>query len=350
MTRFFLAVFLGIVTVLWQPVQAAVPKNALGAIAVSPDGKTVLAAGDNRVLYVLDAKPLTVRKRIWIGVNPLSIHYSADGSTFALHDTKGTLKFYDAATLRINNEITDVETLAVAEKADIIFTAGRPRGRGEEAKTPLRGYDLATGKPVLDRTVNMAVQGLGADSDARRLFAISRPIKSATEKKQNPPSGLRGLERELFRQKNDGKVAQLVAFDINGKELGRHTSWYSTARSAQVISAAGLLRIVTYDKYMAVFTLGNMATDFIESQNSYNYGIGYSVRNNTLVTGGLARGTIVLLDSGQTRSFQANRIGGWPEYFKGFAVAADGTVYGGTSAYRLVRVSPDGTTKAVPVY
>jgi WD40 repeat protein len=350
MIRILLLVILGLVTGLWQPAQAAVPKNALGAIAVSPDGKTVLAAGDNRVLYVLDAKPLTVRKKLWIGVNPLSIHYSADGSAFALHDTQGTLKFYDAATLKVNNEVTGVEVLTVAEKADIIFTAGRPRGRGEEAKTPLRGYELATGKPVLDRTVNMAIRGLGADSDALRLFAISRPIKSATEKKQNPSSSLRGLERELFRQKNDGKVAQLVAFDINGKELGRHTSWFSTPRSAAVISFGKLLRIVTYDKYMAVFTLGSMDTRFVESKNSYNYGIGYSIGNNKLVTGGLGKGTIVLLDSGKTRSFQVDRIGGWPEYFKGFAIAADGTVYGGTTAYRLVRVNPDGTTKTVPVY
>ncbi len=350
MTRIFLVMLLGLVTTLWQPVQAEVPKNALGAIAVSPDGKTVLAAGDNRVLYVLDAKPMTVRNKIWIGVNPLSIHYSADGSAFALHDTTGTLRFYDAATLKVNNEVTGVNALAVAEKADIIFTAGRPRGRGEEARTPLRGYDLATGKPVLDRTVNMAIQGLGADTDALRLFAISRPLKSDSEKKQNPPSDMRGLEREMFRQKNDGKVAHLVAFDINGKELGRHTSWFSTSRSVAVISAGELLRIVSFDKYAAVFTLGSMDTRLAESKNSYNYGIGYSVESNRLVTGGLAKGTIVLLDSGKARSFQVDRIGGWPEYIKGFAIAADGTIYGGTSAFRLVRVSPDGTTKTVPVF
>lgn len=330
--------------------RAGIPKNALGAVAVSPDGRTVLAAGDNRVLYVLDAGSMTVQKRIWIGINPLAIHFSANGSAFALHDTKGALRFYDAASYRMNSEVTGVEAVAVAEKADLIFTAGRPRGRDANVKTPLRAYALATGKPVLDKAVKMAILGLGVDSDARRIFAMSKFFKTDAEMVQKPPSNLAGVARETFRQRHDGRAAQLVAFDVNGTELGRHTSWFSSSRKVRMIPRGNILRVISFHNYNAMFTLGTMETSLFQGKSSYNFGIGYSVENNALVSGGLAKGTIMHLDSGKQNSFSLSRIGGWPEYFKSFAVARDGTVFGGTTAYRLVRITPDGAVKTVPVF
>ncbi len=350
MIRFFAALLLAGLIASVQPAEAAIPKNALGAVAVSPDGRTVLAAGDNRVLYVLDAAGLTVQKRVWLGINPLEIHYSADGGTFVLHDSKGALRFYDSASLKLKTEVSGVEKVALAEQADVIFSIGRVRGRGEEARTPLRAYSMSTGRPVLDKTVNSALTGLGVDADARRIFAISKSIKSNEEMVQKPPSNLAGAARETFRMQNDGKVSQLLAFDVEGKELGRHTSWYSTTRQADLVPFGNILRVITFSSFNVQFTLGSMESKLYQDKNSFNYGIGYSIKNKLLVTGGLANGTVTQLDTGEQRGFRINRIGGWPEYFKGFAVAADGTIYGTTTAYRLVRISPDGAVKAVPVY
>lgn len=350
MKRLF-AIFLLVCFVGYSPASpAATPKNALGAIAVSPDGKTVFAAGDNRVLYVLDAEKMSVQKRVWIGINPLSITFSSDGSTFVLHDTKGSLRFYNASTYQMTSEVTGAMAMAVAEKADIIFAAGRPSGRGSEVKTSLRGYSLVTGKPILDKAVNAAILGIGVDTDARRIFAISKQVKNPSEPVQKTPSTLRSVERETFRQKNDGKTADFIAFDVNGNELGRHTSWFSSASPVTIVSAGNALRVMGFNNMNAHITLGSMETKIFRNKNNFNYGIGYSIENNRIVTGGLARGSITTVDNGQVSSFSISKIGGWPEYFRGFSIAKDGTIYGGTTAYRLVRIGADGAVKAVPVY
>jgi hypothetical protein len=54
---------------------------------------------------------------------------------------------------------------------------------------------------------------------------------------------------------------------------------------------------------------------------------------------------------GKVERFTVDALPGWPEYFSRFVVAGDGTVYGVTTAFRLVRVSKRGKVeKAVPVY
>ncbi len=333
-----------------QASRAALPKNALGAIAVSPDGNTVLAAGDNRVLYVLDAKTLKVTNKVWTGVNPLAIHYSADGTTFVLHDSKEYLRFYDARNFALKSKVVGVYKIAVAEQADILIAAGRVKGRGAAATTPLRGYALATGKPVLDKLVNVAILTLGVDADAKRIFAITQSYKSDTEVKKRAPVGLRGLERGEFVQRNDGKASELVAFDVNGNELGRFKTWYSTTGTSALISLGGKLQVISFGNVHAEFTLGSMDVRMFETKNRINTGIGYSIVLNKLVTGGQHALTVVNLGDGQQKPYRINRLEGWPESFRSFAIASDGTVYGGTSAYRLVRVTPAGRVKSTPVY
>jgi hypothetical protein len=51
------------------------------------------------------------------------------------------------------------------------------------------------------------------------------------------------------------------------------------------------------------------------------------------------------------KTFEIDRLPGWPEYYKGFGFGPDGTVYGVTTAYRLVRINKNGEAeKVVPVY
>ena len=41
--------------------------GGLAGLAVSPDGKTIVTGGQNRVIYVLDAATLEVKQRVWAG-------------------------------------------------------------------------------------------------------------------------------------------------------------------------------------------------------------------------------------------------------------------------------------------
>ena len=71
----------------------------------------------------------------------------------------------------------------------------------------------------------------------------------------------------------------------------------------------------------------------------------------TLLTGGLRDGTLTNLENMNMVEFQISRLPGWPEYFAGFAVHKDGTVYGVTSSFRLIKISKEGKVeKEVPVY
>jgi hypothetical protein len=304
MSRFITVALLTIGSMVAGQAVAAVPKGALGAIAASPDGKTIVAAGDNRVLYVLD-----------IG------------------------------------EVGDAKSIAVAEKADIIVASGRAKGRNEKAITAVYGYSLATGKQVISAKVAVGVHAIGVLSDASRIFALSKPVKTDKEKKEKPPANLKGLVKEEFKQKHDGKNAQFVTLDKVGKELGRYTTWYSSSSAVLLAAEGKSIFAFNYSNINAELDRTGKKTTLFKSENGYNYGMGYSSASNAVASGGMGNGSIINLADGSATKFKIDRIGGWPEYFKGFSFAKDGTAYGGTTAYRLVKIGPDGKVEMVkPVF
>ncbi|MGE0087200.1 MAG: hypothetical protein AB7S75_22575 [Desulfococcaceae bacterium] len=76
-----------------------------------------------------------------------------------------------------------------------------------------------------------------------------------------------------------------------------------------------------------------------------------SADQKIFMSGGLAHGTYTKIDGMNKSEFKPDRLPGCPEYFKGFAVAADGTAYGSTSGYRIIRIKPGGTVdKSFPVF
>jgi len=351
MSRFITIALLTIGSMVAHQAVAAVPKGALGAIAASPNGKTIVAAGDNRVLYVLDAKDLTVKKSLWIGINPLDIHYSKNGATIVIHDTKNNLVFYSTKTWKPIGEVGDANSIAVAEKADIIVASGRAKGRDEKAVTAVYGYSLATGKQVISAKVTVGVHAIGVLSDASRIFVLSKPVKTDKEKKEKPPANLKGLDKEEFKQKHDGKNAHFVTLDKTGKELGRYTTWYSSSSAVLLAAEGKSIFALNYSNTNAELDRTGKKTTLFKSKNSYNYGMGYSSASNAVASGGMGNGSIINLADGTATKFKIDRIGGWPEYFKGFSFAKDGTAYGGTTAYRLVKIGPDGKVEIVkPVF
>ncbi|MCP5102345.1 MAG: hypothetical protein GY950_03150, partial [bacterium] len=86
---------------LFASIQAHTPKNGLGAVAVSPDGKTIVVGGDTRTLYVLDPSSLEVKKRIWLKTNIYEMAFNKDGSVLVVEDTSETLYFVKATNWQI---------------------------------------------------------------------------------------------------------------------------------------------------------------------------------------------------------------------------------------------------------
>ncbi|MEM7191098.1 MAG: hypothetical protein AAF439_15915, partial [Pseudomonadota bacterium] len=75
---------------------ADTPAGGIGGLAVSPDGGTILAAGDTRVIYQIDPQNMAVTRRIYTGTTVVWMTYSIDGSAIFVRDTSGLLQALDA--------------------------------------------------------------------------------------------------------------------------------------------------------------------------------------------------------------------------------------------------------------
>ena len=67
-------------------------------VALSPDGKVMVAAGDNRTLYILDPGKMEVTQRVWLGVCIVGLQFNKDGNVLLAEDTDGTLHLIDVKT------------------------------------------------------------------------------------------------------------------------------------------------------------------------------------------------------------------------------------------------------------
>ena len=332
-----------------QPAAAGLPRDGLAAITVSADGKTVYAAGDNRVLYVLDAGTLEVRKRAYLGLNPYELILSGDGKMLVLHDSSGLLTMLDAESLEMKGRIEGAEAIATAPEAGIIFAVGKAKGRGPGAVTPLAAYRIATGEQVMQSSVKGKVVALAALPDGSRLHAMTDDYKSDAEEKKKPPKGMSGVERRTFVQKNDGKVSDVITLDANGTESGRFTTFMELGWETDFVATPDELRIVSNNGVAARLSPDGTKAELFEAGGTY--GFSFSPDGTRLAAGSLRKGELASMDSAATVPFKASRIGGWPEYFEGFAFGPDGHVYGGTSAYRLFKMDGQGRVVAeAPVF
>ena len=334
-----------------QATQAGIPKGGLGAITVSHDGNTVYAAGDNRVLYVLDAKDLSIKKRVWIELNPYELILSKDGKTLVLHDSSGQLTFMDAETMKPTKTVSKAEIIAIAHDAETIVAADRGRGKGEKASTTYATYDIASGKQIMKGTIKANVGTIGITPDASKVFAMSNYIKTDKEPKEKAPKEMKGLEKDTFRQQHDQRESQVITLDAEGKETGRFTTWaVAGSYSAMKPTADGLMVVNSSNRNLKMSFDGSDVSLF-KTEAFGHYGYTYSKDGGMLISGGLRKGAITNFTNGESLPFEVKRIGGWPEYFEGFAIGPKGFIYGGTSAYRLMKLSPQGQVEAeVPVF
>jgi hypothetical protein len=90
---------------------------------------------------------------------------------------------------------------------------------------------------------------------------------------------------------------------------------------------------------------------YFELSNSYNYGLGAQADGSVVLSGGLRDGARTTLPGLEAVAFRLDELPGFPEYFKSFTFAADGTGYAGTSGWRVVRIGPDGALGPIaPVF
>ena len=348
------SIFFGLVTAFFilLPVHnsaASTPKNGLGAIAMSADGSQLVVAGDNRVLYVLDPKTLEVSKRVWIKVNPLEMYFSKDGSVLAIEETGSSLHFYDTQTweLKATSKEHSASDFAYTVEADLLagFTSN---SKG----TTITLFNIGEAKEIASFIIAEKLEAIAITTDGKQLAGLTRAVKSDKEESTKPPKELNGLEKLTFEQQHDGKIAKAIWFDTTGKITSQVETWYSSSGHTRLaMPSAENLYVVNYSNKNALIPQKGDVTLFTLN-NSYNYGIGISLDQTTVGSGGLRNGSVTkFTDIANSASFKIDQLPSWPEYFKGFIVAKDGTTYGVTTAYRLIKIKANGEIeKAVPIF
>ena len=323
---------------------AYTPKGALGAIAISHDGAQLVAAGDNRVLYVLDPESFEVKQRNWIEINPIDMVFSKDGQTVVALSTDPNLYFYNTSDWSLKNKIEDTGPMAYAAEADKLVYTDEDR---KDATISI--VDMATAKPTdVSFKVGMPVIAVGVTPDASLIAVLGKPENTEAETKERPPRELRGAEKITFKQQNDGKAAKIIWYNHKGEKVKEFDSWFSISSDPRIIMPdAENLYVINYSNENA-HIVGEEIKIF-ELSNSFNYGQNISPNQQWIGSGGLRRGSVTAINE-QSKTFEIDSLPSWPEYFEGFAVSNDGTIYGGTSAYRLVKVPLGQVEKTAPIH
>lgn len=341
--------FAGLLTVFCSSAFAATPLGGL-AVALSPTGDVLVVGGDNRALLIADPAKMEVTNRIWLGVSILDLQFNKDGSQLLVEDTDGTVHQVDAGTWKLVKSEKKAEQMSVSQEADIV--AGLDNNNNGPVVKLLSASDLSSnGQITLEKGQKVTALGLNAKGTRLAVF-LGGIIDESEPKESKTPGDLKGLDAEEFRLKNDGKTSQFMVFAVpGGEKIFEKKIYYSPNGSGWKIYFQGDdALLVNYGNVNARVTSKGEVTLF-KFENSYNYGIGASPDQTVILTGGLANGTYTKVDGMNQTTFKSDKIGGWPEYFKSFAVAADGTAYGSTSAYRVGRIKPDGSfDKAFPIY
>jgi WD40 repeat protein len=324
-------------------IQSHTPKGGLGDVAVSPDGKMLVAGGDNRVLYIIDTDTLTVRKRIWFKSNIYEMAFNGDGSTFIIEDTSETLYFLNTRDWQVISKVPKAGSMSTAPKKNLV--AGISSGF---KKSTIKLMSMSDGVMTGQISFPGKVTAVGVNPGGNRLVILAKG--AANQEQKNPvPKELKGLEKDIYKQKNDGKVSILAEFEIpSGKKISEKTIFYAAGKPV-ILVGEKTISIIDYSNVNA--NIKGEQISIFKGKSSYNYGMGISPDRKTVMMGGLRSGTLWFPQSDEMITFKIDKLPGWPEYYKGFGFSKDGTCYAVTTAYRLIKLDNRGNIlNAVPVY
>ena len=329
------------------PLHAETPLGGL-TVAVSGDGKRLVAAGDTRTLLVLDPDKLTVTQRIFIGTTVTRLGFDKTGNTLVVGDTDGAVLLFDAQTWKQRAALARRFAPAIARETGLLAAAD-----SEHSPTAIAIADLASGA---DRTkIPLAkddkISALGFDAPGRRIAVLFGPKDDKDEPKlqySQIPKELRGLERDEFQQKNDGQSSLLRIYDAtSGAMLSERKLYYTLQATGSHLLFDGDSVIVNNYNNLGARIGADGSVALYKNSNGFNYGSGMLAAQTTVYGGGLRSFAIVDPKTLKDVKGEIDKLPGWPEYFKGFSATDNGAaIYGATTGYRVIRMTPDGKVSA----
>ncbi len=323
------------------------------AVAVTADGSRLVAGGSNRVIYELDPKTLEVKGRTWIGRQIMSLLFSPDGKTLVVESTSA-VQWLDAATFEQRHVLEDADSIRAVPARDAVAMTVR----GRQPAVVLYGFGDAKEKARVPFDVRHQVAGYGVSPDGKQVAVLFKRRKDDTEEKiawADMPEALkksRDARFVEFQQQHDGMASEFLIQDLEaGEPSSRMQLWFSAADSNNLLYWRGTrIYVVGYQNQCAAIDAEGKIEIFLLG-NGFNYAFYATPDGGTLWSGGARVGTRTRVEDRKPVAFQIDELKGFPEHYKAFATAADGTGFAGTTAFRVVRIGADGVVrKTAPVY
>lgn len=326
---------------------ADTPAGGIGGLAISPDGTTVMAAGDSRAVYVLDAATMQVKNRVYTGTTIVWMTYRIDGQVIFLRDTSGRLQAVDANSFKELWSIDKTETVDYALAANTLAVTLR-ENRTYVAKTIDAATFQTKGTWELGEKFYPVAQGISIDG--LKTVILSRSEKRESEDKQRPTSDMKGLTRALFQQEHDQRGAKIVQIDLASGQMTTTESWYKSDNvRGMKVSLAGSF-VLSFSAEMARITPSG-EVEIIDSGARNHYGATMTPTMDTIISGSLKQITIKPLAADAAQVFKLKSLPGWPEYVIRFAQSSDGRIMAATTGYRIVVLDPaSGKVDTYPIY
>ena len=314
--------------------------SGLDALALSGDGKLLAVGGRNRAVYLLDADTLAVRHRLGVRAPVRNLAWTADAAAVVVEDDRTTLRRFERATGKWLATLDDARGLTLHPAGQLALVHG----------ATVRLIQLADFRTLATLETNERPAAMAFDASGKEIFLLEQGQFTEDEKRlpaAEIPEKLRGLEREEFRQRHDGRIALLRSYDLEGKELRRRRLWYTSDTDSTTL--------IPRDKEMLILNRSNTVARVDAKGEITLYRLDVPVlharaanpQGNRVALG--LRGAVRLLTD-KVQDVSLGEADDQAEFVTRLLVRPDGQVFGVTSAYRVFGISPQGKVRIVPVF
>lgn len=333
------------VSVLLAP---AVQAQAIETISVSADGKTVLVGGSNRTVYSVDAETLEVTNRRYVSELVRQIIHGANGDLVFFRDDADNLNAFNTSDMSFAWAARDVDemvydagsnTLAVLDehyKDDSVRLLSATDGEQKQR--------IVMGKLKSDM--------IALAPGAGKALIVTGYTKTDKEEKQEEPDNLTKLEKADFKQKTDGYVSTVVTVDFGAGSFETAETPYRVSYPKAVRMAGDQIMILRTNRDSMLLGSDGSGALIDLGEDYFNFS-GIDAKGETYILTNGVEIRFVPVDGGAAQGLlSAERLRGGPaEWVTAMGEAADGTLYFGTNAYRLMKVSPSrGKIDVMEVY
>ena len=315
-------------------------------LAISPDGATLLVAGSNRVIYTVDAASLGVSDRRYFPEKVRWATYSSDGETVFLRTDDRKFSARSAGSFKERFGAEQIVAVSYSpESGRIALLENNYKGGVLHVLAAGSGKRMMTMEFPELRTDDVA---LAADGNSALL--LTNYETSDAEEKAQPGSDLKGYAKNLFRQQHDGYISKVVRADLNAGSFDVADTWYRIGTPSEVrmmgdrmalVGSVSDTGLVQADGSAELMDLGEKYVSYARISND---GSKMLLTNNLEIRIHAIDGTGI---AEVGRTVEATRQPGPAERVTAVAEAADGTLYLGTSAYRVIRIGADGSNLTV---